>query len=611
MRKLLSYIITTLLIISIFPLQSYASDKNLQSESKSSGYPCAQPEAKYSCSEINEMLTESAIENNIPPEIVKAIAFKESQWSQWKDKEGKIPNVSEDGGIGIMQVTDARFDQEKLKTDIQYNIDKGIQILNEKWELGRRGVIPTVNDNSRDIIEHWYFVVLAYNGVVEVNSPVYKKDGTRNRKAYQEEVFAIIEEFNDGIKLVDLPFTREDFQYEHDDGDAILRFNKMHYHISESLTKSRHLFKEGDQVYTIPGTNLRERHNGGKSTKLAKRMIAEIIDDKIYYDDSLESPGRQWVRYKVKLADGRTGFVASFAIEPLTERLAGASRYHTAVEISKSGWQDGADTVVLAKGDDFPDALTGAPLAYKYDAPILLTETGKLHSVTKEEIKRLNPKKVIILGSTKAVSNAVAKEIKGMGIKTERIGGKHRFDTARLIAEKLQSKSGKAIIATGYNYPDALAIGPYAARNGIPILLTDSDSIPYDTQKALKGISETYIVGGTAVISPKVEKQLPGKTKRISGPSRYHTASAIVKEFNFGNQQVFIATGENFADALTGSVIAAKKNAPLLLVKAKQVEKTTKDLINERDIHYFHIIGGPNVVNVADELAKLGSKNTQ
>ena len=79
------------------------------------------------------MLTEAAIKADIPPEVVKAIAWEESDWQQFKD--GK-PNVSTDGGIGIMQVTDYDpAEEESLKTDIEYNIKKGIEILNSKFDL--------------------------------------------------------------------------------------------------------------------------------------------------------------------------------------------------------------------------------------------------------------------------------------------------------------------------------------------------------------------------------------------------------------------------------------------------------------------------------------------
>ncbi|WP_010676970.1 cell wall-binding repeat-containing protein [Bacillus timonensis] len=609
MRKIVSSIMVVLLVISFFPGQSFAAETQETEFLQVDLVPCQEDGARITCSDINKMLTESAIERGIPPEVAKAIAFQESTWRQWTDAKQTIPNVQDDGGIGIMQVTDKGYDEERLKKDIQYNIDTGLDILNEKWELGVEGYIPTINDNSRDVIEHWYFAVLAYNGLVEKNSPLFKSDGSPNTKAYQEEVFNRIELDNNNIKLVNLPFTREDFKYEHGDDSVILEFNKKHYQVPGPLTKSRQLFSNGDKVYTVTGTVLRDAIAGGKGTALSKRHVAEIIDSTIYYDTSSQSPERHWVRYKVKLDDNRTGYVASGTIEPITSRLSGSTRFDTAIEISKSGWQEGANTVVLAKGFDFPDALAGAPLASKYDAPILLTHTDKLTASTKKEIKRLGANKVIILGSTGAVSKAVENELRTTVKEVRRIGGVDRFETAQLIAKELGSKTGKAIVATGFNYPDALAVGPYAAQNGVPILLTRADRIPNPTKQALNGISTIYVIGGTGAVSNKVVNQLPGKVTRISGKDRFETASAIIKNFNFGDQQALVATGYNFADALTGAVLAADKNAPLLLVRDGKVTEPIESTIAQRKIREFILLGGKNAVNVDNELAKLAVKN--
>ncbi|WP_430790459.1 cell wall-binding repeat-containing protein [Virgibacillus flavescens] len=610
MKKLCGNLLVVVLIVAFFPQHSLAVGSPAKKISllAAETYPCAEAGARVTCSEINQLLTESAIEHGIPPEVAKAVAFEESNWQQWDDATQTDPNVSDDGGIGIMQVTDSGYDDNRLKSDIQFNINTGLDILNEKWQLGIDGVIPTFNGNSRDVIENWYFAVMAYNGVVESNSPTLKSDGSTNEEAYQERVFRAIEVYNNRISLVDLPFSREDFQYDRDDGSAALKFNKLHYQVPGPLTESRQLFAEGDKVYTVASTNLRDTKNGQGNTPLPERHVAEILEGTIQYDTSEQSPGRHWVRYEIQLEDGRTGYVASGAIQPITSRVSGTDRFATAVEISKSGWQDGADTVVLAKGYDFPDALAGAPLAYKYDAPILLTRTDHLTEVTKQEINRLGADKVIILGSEAAVSNAVEAELNSMNLQeVERIGGSDRFETAKLIADKLDSNLDKAIVATGLSYPDSLAVAPYAARNGIPILLTKTDSTSDFTKQALEGKSKTYVIGGPNAVSESVAKNLPGDFERISGANRFETASEIIETFDFGDQEAMVATGYNFADALTGSVLAAKKNSPLLLVRENNVTESIEDTIVQRDIRKFTLFGGADVVDVDDELAKIAA----
>lgn len=603
MKKVCSYFVLVFMVAALFPQQASAAEEEF--------IPCAETGADVTCTDINEMLTESAIEKGIPPEVAKAVAFQESTWKQWTDADQTVPNEKQDRdgkvGIGIMQVTDSGYDENRLRNDIQYNINAGLDILNKKWELGGK-TIPTVNDNSRDVIEHWYFAVMAYNGLYQVNSPTKQKDGNRNLDAYQEKVFQLMEDYNNGMLLVDLPVNRDHFVYEGEDEGYRLTFNKWHYQVPGPLTKSRQLYEAGDQVYTVEDTRLRTSPNGSANTMLDRRYTATIKDATIFYDDSDESPGRHWVRYEVKLEDGRTGYVSSGAIEPITSRISGKTRIETAVEISQKGWQDGADTVFLAKAFNFPDALAGGPLAYKHDAPILLTRTDELILATKKEIERLGAEKVIILGSEGAVSKTVENELKSSQLDVERIGGVDRYETAKKIADKLDADHGKAIVATGVNYPDALAVAPFAAKNEIPILLTRTASAPAPTEQALVGKSDVYVIGGDDVVSNAVVQNVSGDVQRVSGPTRFDTAAEIIETFDFGDQQGLVSTGLNYADALTGSVLAAKKNAPLLLVREKSIPISIEAIIEKRDIHHYILLGGDDVVNVDSELSQLASQ---
>lgn len=287
----------------------------------------------------------------------------------------------------------------------------------------------------------------------------------------------------------------------------------------------------------------------------------------------------------------------SFTVYGGTNRLQGANRYETAVNISKAGWIT-SNTVVLARGDSFPDALAGGPLAYKENAPILLTHQASLTAKTKEEIKRLNATKVIILGQTAAVSSNVEDQLRKMGLKVERIGGKTRYATAALVAKRLPSD--KAIVAYGYNFPDVLSVAPYAAKNGIPILLTNNDGLPAVTKDALTGKTSATIVGGTVVVSDKVKNSLPVATKtRIAGNERWETSSIVSQKLPLGNKRAFIAYGKNFPDALAGSVLAAKMNAPLLLVDQPRIPSAITQV--KKNYPAFTILGGTVAVSDAVE----------
>lgn len=286
-----------------------------------------------------------------------------------------------------------------------------------------------------------------------------------------------------------------------------------------------------------------------------------------------------------------------FNFKPIT-RISGENRYQTAIDVSKQGWNS-AETIILTKGTDFPDALSGAPLAYKNNAPILLTDSLSLTTETLEEIKRLSPGKVIILGGESAISITVESRLSSEGIEIERVGGKDRYETAAKIALEVGSPGKTAIIATGSNYPDALSISSYAAYNQIPILLVNKDRVPDSTTDALNdlNIEQTIIVGGTGVISSEVQANLPSPI-RMGGADRYDTAKKIAERYFApfpGASSVFVVTGENFPDALASAPYAAKIGpCPILLTRSDIVPDPTRNyLIGYTDyINRLYVVGG-------------------
>lgn len=579
--KLLILLLTTMLAIP-------------QSIKAEEGQLCTQPSSE----EVDILLTTEALAQGVPPEIVKAIAFVESDG--WLQCKGGKPNVSPDNGIGIMQVTDQRYDEERLKYDIEYNIQVGVSILNEKF--GYSGFeIPTLNDGSRDVIENWYFAVMAYNGIKQVNSPLYRANGERNYNSYQDRVFKRIYESSN----LNLNTALEEIELSHlNYGDnGALSFEKLDYSQEGILHSTKHKFHPKELVIATEEVNLRNmpRGNGASLGKLNQEVV--MVEDTFSYDTSTSNRNfNHFVWYPVSSEHSGTkkaGFVASSYLTSFGKRISGAERYSTANEIALEGWNK-ADTVIVASGQNFPDALAGAPLGYKLDAPILLTKKDSLPDQTKQMIEKLGAKKVILLGGTGAVSDNVQRSIEGIqGVKVERINGATRYETAAKIAERLGGTPEKAVIANGSNFPDALAIAPYAARNGYPILLVKEKSTTIDepTAKLLrdKEIKSTIVAGGTSAVTDAVLKALPG-AQRISGKDRYATSVEIIKELNLPTENIYTATGRSFADALTGSVLAAKKGTSILLVDDKE-RPVVSELVSSKDLHNFQVLGGRSAVN--------------
>jgi|GEM_PF-4710419 len=285
------------------------------------------------------------------------------------------------------------------------------------------------------------------------------------------------------------------------------------------------------------------------------------------------------------------------------KRIFGEDRFQTAIQISQEGWTSSL-SVVLARADDFPDALAGAPLAHRLEAPVLLTGKRELHPDTKREIERLGARQAIILGGEAALSPYVEENLREMGLVVRRIGGEDRYETARLIAGELGIiPDYTAVVVSGTSFPDALAAGAYAAGNGYPILLARKDSLPTATRKALqeKLIDHTLLVGGSAVVEDKVMEELPAP-RRIGGKDRYETAVEVVVSLNMPGDKLFVATGEDFADALTGSVLAARRGAPLVLVSREQTPHSVVDLIKANSFAQFSILGGPGAVSYSNSL---------
>jgi N-acetylmuramoyl-L-alanine amidase len=282
-------------------------------------------------------------------------------------------------------------------------------------------------------------------------------------------------------------------------------------------------------------------------------------------------------------------------------RLGGNDRFDVAINVSKEGWST-ASTVVLANWEAFGDALAATPLAYKYNAPMLLTKPASLTPRTKEEIKRLNAKNVIIVGGPISVSENIVSELKNMGISVERITGNSRMEVANNIAEELGTSS-KVVIADGFNFPDALSIAPYAARNGYPILLTNNKHLlESSTQNLIKSrnVQETIISGGPLSVSDKVYNSVPGP-RRFGGNSRYEVSANIANAYFSNSTNAFLTRGSIFADALTGSVLAAKKNAPILLIVPEKLTWPVEDSIEANGFDQFTILGGP--ISVSEKIA--------
>lgn len=288
-----------------------------------------------------------------------------------------------------------------------------------------------------------------------------------------------------------------------------------------------------------------------------------------------------------------------------SNRLGGSDRYATSIAIAKEFNKSSFTNVIIASGTDFPDSLSASALSKKLNAPILLVNKNSTNS--KETINYIKNNmskdgKVYLLGGSGVVSDDIVSSLKSYGFKNfKRLGGSDRFQTNISINKELNVEKGSpVIIASGLDFADALSISSISGIKNIPIYLSKKDSIDNNTLSEIKSISPSkiYIVGGTGAVSSSVEKTLKGistNITRLGGKDRYETSMAITKHFNLDTNTIAIANGLTFPDALSGSALASKNNAPILLVN-NDVSKQ-KLYLDSTKINKIYVLGGSGVIN--------------
>ena len=330
-----------------------------------------------------------------------------------------------------------------------------------------------------------------------------------------------------------------------------------------------------------------------------------------YYYDSSEKKNVDVREFGFRLIYGSNPVARNYAETnslDFARRLSGSNRYATAVDISKNTFES-ANTVVIASGEDYADALAGVPYAKSIGAPILLTTKNKLPAETLAEIKGIGAKKAVILGGKGAVSDSVKKELEKAGLKTERISGSSRYATAANIAEKTNSAPDEVFFVVGTSYADALSISSVAAIKNAPVIYINKDGdINADTAKYLAKLKakncvyNTYFIGGKGAISDEIMKKvcdlLGANNNRISGKNRYETCVEINHWFRdlFAKGTACLATGTNFPDALAGGVFAANKYAPLILTSPTVTEPQHK-YFTTYQAKSVYVFGGEGAVS--------------
>lgn len=306
-------------------------------------------------------------------------------------------------------------------------------------------------------------------------------------------------------------------------------------------------------------------------------------------------------------------------------RLSGITRYDTMSWIVDTAFPDSTSTVIVASGENYPDALAASGFAGVLDAPILMTDPLYLSNQTKDQISRLKPGKIIIVGGQNAVSRNVEQSLVQYAT-VQRIGGVTRGDTAlKLYDSDVQGEENwgrTAIVVTGGNgssgFADALSVSSYAYASKSPIFLSDINfGLSSEQLEALSSgeFDRILVVGGQHAVPDSVMKQIRDSSgsavSRISGATRYETsitfAQRVSEQGDLHMNNVVFATGANFPDALAAGPFAGRNKAILLLADPNgSTAGFVKQYVKQHgDVDNAYIVGGENAVsrNTANGLA--------
>ena len=298
-------------------------------------------------------------------------------------------------------------------------------------------------------------------------------------------------------------------------------------------------------------------------------------------------------------------------------RLAGADRYATAAAVSSNFFAVGPPVAFIATGANFPDALSASPAAALARGPVLLTQKDSLPQATVDELLRLRPASIVVVGGSGVVSDQVVAQLAAYspgGV--TRLAGGDRFATAAAISSAFFGPGGSVVyLATGANFPDALSAGTAAAGAGAPVLLVTRDGVPAATAAELSRLrpQRIVVVGGAGVVGDIVLARLAsytsGSVSRIAGPDRYATAVAVSAAIFDADApvEVLVATGANFPDAVAGAAAAGVQRAPLLLVAPTALPSSVASELQRLSAPNTWLLGATGAISdsVRDQIRAL------
>lgn len=285
-------------------INSFSSSEKTKLNKRLSGIMTQLP---LSVKNIKGLLTKAAVAKGVPPEVVKSIAITENGKLAQYTATGEVFE-SADHGYGIMQVTpqsenDQQYDWNKVKYDINYNIETGVEILLKKWNYATltQPVIPKINGHEKNILENWYFAIMAYNGLSYRNNPLV------SASPYQVKVYTYM---NDRALVSPYVLKKEELKISKDEETGLLSFKEKMNYTTETKTISTQSYTKGKSIKITGSANFRKSPStsGTKIRVLPSGSTVTIIEGPI--EDSSTANLFNWYKVSVK-GSNETGYLAS------------------------------------------------------------------------------------------------------------------------------------------------------------------------------------------------------------------------------------------------------------------------------------------------------------
>ncbi|MBF4571134.1 cell wall-binding repeat-containing protein [Herbiconiux sp. VKM Ac-1786] len=358
----------------------------------------------------------------------------------------------------------------------------------------------------------------------------------------------------------------------------------------------RHALYTADAAAGVPGLQVFRTSDlkleGGSNVDYYRTLTMDPSGNRLFASETGRTAGSAIVMFE-----------PHFSPPAAVERVAGADRFEVSAAISRQNFLPNSAVAYVASGAGFADALSGSAVAGERRAPVLLVTKDGVPGAIADELARLKPRTIVILGGTAAVSPGVEESLKRYSGSVTRISGADRFVvSAAVSASVFKPKVPVAYLASGANFPDALSGSPAAGRAHAPVLLIEKDRIPDAVAAELARLDpgEIVVLGGPNAISEAVLDQL-STTKtvsRIEGADRFEVSAGIsAQKFHDGAYMVYIASGQTFPDALSGAPVAIADGAPVLLVTRDSIPDPVAAELERLHPYRIVVLGGTAAVS--------------